>query len=78
MTSTSMLPEYVSGSTVTGSAHLSTWAIDKDWKKHRALIQELYSSHTLAEVMKYMESEHKFKGTSVVLSNLSACSVADS
>ena len=54
-----------------------TWATEKDWTKHRALIGELYSSNTLAEVMRFMETEHKLKATSVVHSTVSACGLAN-
>ena len=77
MSRTAMPLEDASGSTATAGSHSSTWAIDKDWTKHRALIAELYNSHTLAEVRKFMESEHKFKATSVVVSNNSASGLAD-
>ena len=66
MASTSKLPEDSSLATATAGAHSNTWATDKDWTKHRALIGELYSSRTLKQVMKFMETEHKFKATSVV------------
>ena len=73
MANTPRPPEDFSVSRAMGGAHSSTWATDKDWTKHRALVGELYSSHTLAEVMRFMESEHKFKATSVVHPNVSAC-----
>ena len=77
MASTPRLPEDSSVSTAMAAAHSSTWATDKDWTKHRALIGELYSSHTLAEVMKFMENEHRFKATSVVPSTVSACGLTN-
>ena len=75
MASTPMAPEDVTISTTAAGTRSSTWAIDKDWMKHQTLIRELYSTHTLAEVMKFMESEHKFKATSVLPFSNSACVV---
>ena len=69
MASTPRLPDVFNISAATAGAHLCTWATDKDWTKHRVLIKELYSSHTLKETMKFMETEHKFKATSVVHSD---------
>ena len=77
MASTSMPPDDFNVSAATSGAHLCTWATDKDWTKHRALIGELYSNHTLAEVMRFMEGEPKFKATSVVTYNVSACGPAN-
>ena len=64
-------------STATAAAHSSTWATDKDWTKHRGLIGELYSTRKLKEVMCFMESEHKFKATSVVYFTISAYDLAN-
>ena len=77
MASTPRPLEDSSISNATAGAHSRTWATDKDWTKHRALIGELYSRHTLEDVMRFMESEHKLKATSVVYSTVSACSLAN-
>ena len=66
MASTPWSPAAITAPTATTSANSSTWATNKDWTKHRALIEELYDSHKLAEVMKFMETSHNFKATSVV------------
>ena len=70
MASTPWPPDSSSVSIATAEADPSTWATNKDWTKHRALIRELYDSQPLAEVMKFMESKHKFKATSVSQTNL--------
>ena len=77
MASTPRPPEDSSISTAMAAGHSSTWATDKDWTKYRALIGELYSSHTLTEVMRLMGNEHRFKATSVVHPSVSACGLAD-
>ena len=77
MASTPRPPEDPSVSTATAGANTNIWASDKDWTKHRALIGELYSSHTLKDVKGFMESEHQFKATSVVHPSISAYALAD-
>ena len=70
MASTPWPPESSNVSIATAGANSSTWATNKDWTKHRALIGELYDNQPLAEVMKIMESKYKFKATSVYQTNL--------
>ena len=77
MATTPRPPEDLSLPTAMAGAHSSTWATDKDWHKHRVLIGELYSSRKLKEVMIFMESEHRFKATSVLHSHFSVCNVAN-
>ena len=43
------------------------WATKQDWARHQALIKQLYlrEKRPLAEVMRFMESQHGFKATLV-------------
>ena len=39
------------------------WATQEDWDKYRNLIECLYDSMTLAEVIEFMTVEHGIKAT---------------
>lgn len=44
------------------------WATKQDWARHQTLIKQLYRDEKkpLAKVMRFMESQHGFKATSVI------------
>lgn len=48
--------------------NLNGWAAKQDWARHQALIKRLYlyEKKALGEVMRFMESQHGFKATSVL------------
>lgn len=54
-------------------------AAKEDWEKHRELIKRLYleENNSLAKVMRFMDSQHAFKATSVVPALCSGSSNAD-
>jgi hypothetical protein len=43
------------------------YAVDVDWVTQRSTISSLYKSHTLSEVIDFMEREHSFYATYVSL-----------
>lgn len=51
----------------TNHGHSTEWASRADWIQHEKSISQLYGQHTLAEVMKIMESQYNFKATFVIV-----------
>lgn len=47
------------------TAGQSGWVTEKDWIKHRALIEQFYKQQTLASVMDVMASQYGFRATFV-------------
>ena len=43
------------------------WASKEDWIRNQTLIGQLYRQQSLAEVMAFMEKEHNFRATFVLL-----------
>ena len=65
--STVMLPFPLPAPTVAHVAKSNGWAAKEAWAKHQGVIEQLYlhEQKPLAEVMRFMKSEHGFKATLV-------------
>lgn len=75
-----ILPFPVPTPTIANVENSNGWAAKEAWAKHQGVIKQLYlhEKKPLAEVMRFMESEHGFKATLVlglVLCTLSTANI---